>query len=1413
MPTKRKIFTKRLLALTLTLVMIFGVISPMSIAASEENTALSFEEFERNTQQVFQPQPICPDEDWAAISNILDGIYGRWDDIRTAYNGAIMREIPFTALMGNGDVFASTAGNADQFTLNLSKHDFWTTHTGGGPNSVTGGANPIRVGGVTISELREEYVSTNLAQFATRVTASHHLGSNPPTRAVDGTVTYGSGLEGWVTEHFGHTNMASHWMVLEFDEPITFGRYNVMADAWARHQYSVANGTHPRALRVQTSNDGVTWIDVDTVTDNNALVISRELNAPVTTRFVRLYIDQPEQNVHGTSRARIARFELLDSAPTENRNFAPEHANVWATGHYQSFLPVRAVDGTVTANSGLEGWVGPNFGSLSDDRWHLVLQFDEPVTIGGFAVMGDAWGRPHYNVIGQGGTNPRNFTLQVGNPAQDALAWNSADRIWDTIYTVTDNYENMVFRNLDTYAQGVRWVRLEITRAQWGANGNMSRARVARFELYPSSGEVTPDPEPKEYLKIQDIRNAEVRTDKYIGDTLLHMESFIAANHNLTITKVTSGAEHGTPAARLSAETFAPAYMAHFPATVEVFDDYVMVTRTTRAPGEHFNNMGVRNGWRSRVAISTRLIGADNVQTREVGPGRAALDFYLAPGQTVYIVTAVGGGGQTYRWQENQNTLHVAAQLSNLIQNPEITITPEAQSVYWLNQVSVPDDIYAIRDNHRAWWRDYWTASWVWLDDAGDGRITDAMRYYYGAQYMLGMVTREGFIAPGLQGHWHTTDNPQWDSDYHLNYNFQATWYGVYSSNRPEQAISAIRAILDYMEIGRLMAENTARLRAIAETTFMYVLPRRPLPPYGQVGTNIQGDWNYVDYLVERGSLDPVYGVQGGIILPVAIAPWGTTIGDGTFHNQTLCAPFSAYLMTEFFRYVPDLDREFLLQIYEFVKGTATFQEAWLQWVPERGENGEYVLIAGFNEGSWALNPAAELAAHKLVFDNAIAISEYLGVDEERRERWTHIREHMADQPILDHYTAHGVSGPVFNLAERYFQFPRTQAQLNQGMAREWRDRMSPRPPDGNMMVMESVIPGGILGFFSPPEDLEIARRTISSFGNHGFRHHNNFPKAFPTSVRVGYDVNTVIGQLSYLVRRDMAPNLRITDSSAHGPEKAGTTAAINSMMLAGHNDTIMVFPNWFAGRDASFARLRAPGGFVVSADYTNGNVENLMVHSTAGGEVSIVHPWLGSEYNYIAVVKSDGSRIDVTTGHAPYREEMTTFTFATVSGETYWIFPTSKQEAPPVVFTGNNPNVLRELLSQSDVLLQTTGNLGIFTHHSPFVIPEGRTLTVVTTLNVQGNAELIINGTLVVQDGGRVNNQGGAGGTIRIANGGRLVNYGHVENVTNSAVINYGTIVNNARFEVRAHTRLHNCGEIIGTINVHRDANICYEC
>ncbi|MCL2425200.1 MAG: S8 family serine peptidase [Oscillospiraceae bacterium] len=151
---------------------------------------------------------------------------------------------------------------------------------------------------------------------------------------------------------------------------------------------------------------------------------------------------------------------------------------------------------------------------------------------------------------------------------------------------------------------------------------------------------------------------------------------------------------------------------------------------------------------------------------------------------------------------------------------------------------------------------------------------------------------------------------------------------------------------------------------------------------------------------------------------------------------------------------------------------------------------------------------------------------------------------------------------------------------------------------------------------------------------------------------------------------------------------------------------------------------------------------------------------------------------------------------------------------APPAEFNGTNPNRLTELLAVTDVVLTTRGNLGIFAQHGQFVIPEGRTLTVDTALNIHRDATLVVEGTLVISGSGRLNNQG-VGSNIVIADTGRLVVNGWVENVSGSRITNAGEIeiASTGRLNVRANVSfcLEECGTVDNTaegiFNVHRDA------
>ena len=64
-------------------------------------------------------------------------------------------------------------------------------------------------------------------------------------------------------------------------------------------------------------------------------------------------------------------------------------------------------------------------------------------------------------------------------------------------------------------------------------------------------------------------------------------------------------------------------------------------------------------------------------------------------------------------------------------------------------------------------------------------------------------------------------------------------------------------------------------------------------------------------------------------------------------------------------------------------------------------------------------------------------------------------------------------------------------------------------------------------------------------------------------------------------------------------------------MLLQSHTGVIRVFPalpeNW---KNASFHNMRAVGAFLVSADYKNGKVYKINIHSEKGGLMKVLNPF-----------------------------------------------------------------------------------------------------------------------------------------------------------------------------------------------------------
>jgi hypothetical protein len=276
-----------------------------------------------------------------------------------------------------------------------------------------------------------------------------------------------------------------------------------------------------------------------------------------------------------------------------------------------------------------------------------------------------------------------------------------------------------------------------------------------------------------------------------------------------------------------------------------------------------------------------------------------------------------------------------------------------------------PGKIRETEKQHRQWWANYWTQSFVSIPD------TLVERQYYLSLYGMASCSRDLDFPPSIFGTWITQEIPSWSADYHLNYNHNAPFYALYSANRIEQAEPYYRPLLAFMSRGKYYSEK-------------------------------------------------ITGIPDGILLPVGIGPlgiettrrspltdryhkdWidgGNVEDEGLFWGQKSNAAYAVVnLSMQFYR---TWDKAFCRRVYPFVKATAAFWEQYPVY-----ENGRYVICNdAIHEGTVGdKNPVVSLGLVRLVMQTALDMSLYLqeDADADRRLRWQHVYEHLSDYPLQE---------------------------------------------------------------------------------------------------------------------------------------------------------------------------------------------------------------------------------------------------------------------------------------------------------------------------------------------------------------------------------------------------------------------------
>jgi hypothetical protein len=253
------------------------------------------------------------------------------------------------------------------------------------------------------------------------------------------------------------------------------------------------------------------------------------------------------------------------------------------------------------------------------------------------------------------------------------------------------------------------------------------------------------------YHVVQDIAKAQVEGTYSLGGDTLSSTSWVSATENLFITTV-----------RLSG----PSAQA---ATVTLRDGLGNTPTSSILGG--VLDADVQAGTASAPGNPQARIAATVPGARASLAGNQ-ISLTLNPGVTYTLAAAIESSHDTAAFQSVANSMASALTAGSLAQ---------------------------VRAAHQAWWRDYWSQSFVQIPDQA------VEKSWYGSLYLLGSVSRAGKYAPGLWGDW-ITGEMNWNGDYHTNYNYEAAFYSSLSTNHIAQMGSYDAPVLAWMPNGEAMA-------------------------------------------------------------------------------------------------------------------------------------------------------------------------------------------------------------------------------------------------------------------------------------------------------------------------------------------------------------------------------------------------------------------------------------------------------------------------------------------------------------------------------------------------------------------------------------------------------------------------------
>ncbi len=447
-------------------------------------------------------------------------------------------------------------------------------------------------------------------------------------------------------------------------------------------------------------------------------------------------------------------------------------------------------------------------------------------------------------------------------------------------------------------------------------------------------------------------------------------------------------------------------------------------------------------------------------------------------------------------------------------------------------------DYDADKDRTEKKWQKFFSESKVTLED----KVIES--YYNSSLYHLAGCMGNREFPPGLFGNFVTDDFFPWAGDYHMNYNYEAPYYCIFSANHPELFDGYMAPVNDMKDD----AARFAKLFGCNGYAFPVSFGPKALDVYSMAECKEHG----ILFLGQKSNA--VYAC----VIP--IMHW-----------------FSTY------------DKEYALEnYYDFVLNTAAFWEDYLVKL-----RGKYVIkgdaaheipyyrgkkfrsLTHFGQIN-TINAINSLGLVKLLFKAVYDMAKELGLNEEKYALWEDINKNLSDFPTF------------IKKGKKCFRYSRFGIR--------WRDE--------NTVGLQHIYPASQIGFSSDEKMLKIARNTY--FINDRRLDDNGSNSYLPAGARIGVDPAFVIEGIHQNINEFALPNRLFRHHGGGVEHLTMVPATINEMLMQSYEGVIRLFPCWDKKSDASFENLRADGAFLVSAENKDGKLTKLRIKSLRGRKCNV---------------------------------------------------------------------------------------------------------------------------------------------------------------------------------------------------------------